>query len=330
MKSIDILFLSREDVIACAPSVKETREIIDGVFKAHAEKRVVMPTKMIMTAPAEFKGRWVAMPAFVETPGGAVGGIKWLSSYTDNIMKFNLPNIVALIALNDPATGFPLAVMDGTTITGIRTAAAVACGARYLAPKKVEKIAVIGTSVQGRTNLAGIVDVFPGRQVAAYDISAEVCTAFIADMTSELGIEIVNASSLPDAVRGSDIVITATRTKEPFFKGEWLEPGMLLVSIGSAPELMDDVPEHADKIVTDDWEGCKHMGSLMPFYENNQLTEVYADISQIAGGNKPGRETEDERIIYVPMGMGSEDIAVGWHVYTRALAMGRGSKFRLC
>jgi ornithine cyclodeaminase/alanine dehydrogenase-like protein (mu-crystallin family) len=72
------------------------------------------------------------------------------------------------------------------------------------------------------------------------------------------------------------------------------------------------------------------MGSLQPFYEKNLLSEVYADISEIAGGNRPGRENEDERIIYVPMGMGSEDIAVGQHVYTRALAMGRGSRFTLC
>ena len=82
-------------------------------------------------------------------------------------------------------------------------------------------------------------------------------------------------------------------------------------------------------IVTDDWEGCKHMGSLQPFYERNLLSEVYADISEIAGGGKPGRETEDERIVYVPMGMGSEDIAMGWHVYNRAMETGRGSRFSL-
>jgi len=330
MKSIDILFLSQQDVIASAPSVKETREIIEGVFQTHAEGRVVMPTKLIMNPPAKFKGRWIAMPAYIETPESDVGGIKWLSSYSENVTKLNLPNIVAFIALNDPATGFPLAIMDGTYITGLRTGAAVSAGARYLAPKEVRKIAIIGNSVQGKTNLVAIMEVFPHRHVVTYDIDEAVCTEFISEMAPKIGIEIEKAVSVYDAVKDSEIVINATRTKAPFFSGKWLEPGMLVISIGGTPELMTDVLEHADKIVTDDWEGCQHMGSLMPFYENNLLSEVYADICEIVAGQKPGRETEDEKIIYVPMGMGSEDLAVAHRVYKNAIAQRRGSKFTLC
>ncbi len=330
MGTVDILLLSQEDVIACSPSVKETREIIEDVFKSHAEGRVVMPTKLIMNPPPEFKGRWVAMPAYIETVFGNIGGIKWLSSYSENLARFNLPNVVAFIAINDPHTGFPLAIMDGTYITGLRTAAAVASGARYLALKNVNKIAIIGNSVQGRTNLTAITDVYPNTRVAAYDAIEKVTDAFISEMEPTIGMPIEKAGSIHEAVKGSDIVINATRVKEPFFSGKWLEPGMLVISIGSMPELMPDVIERADKIVADNWEGCKHLGSLKPFAENNLLSEIYAEIGEIVAGQKPGRESEEERIIYVPMGMGSEDMAVAHRVYRNALDRGQGEKFALC
>ena len=330
MEVVEILLLSQEDVIACSPSVNEAREIMEDVFKSHAEGRVVMPTKLIMNPPPEFKGRFVAMPAYIETAIGSVGGIKWLSSYSENVAKLNLPNIVAFIAINDPETGFPLAIMDGTYITGLRTAAAVAGGARYLAAKNVEKIAIIGNSVQGKTILTAITEVYPNARVAAYDTIEAVTDAFVSEMEPSIDAEIEKVGSSYEAVKGSDIVISATRAKEPFFSGEWLEPGMLVISIGSMPELMPDVFEHADKIVADDWEGCKHLGSLKPFAESNLNSEVYAEIGEIVAGRKPGRESLEEKIVYVPMGMGSEDVAVAHHVYRNALNRGRGEKFALC
>ncbi len=330
MGIVEILLLSQEDVIACSPSVKETREIIEDVFKSHAEGRVVMPTKSIMNPPPEFKGRWVAMPAYIETAFGNIGGIKWLSSYSENFAKLNLPNIIAFIAINDPETGFPLAIMDGTYITGLRTAAAVAAGARYLASKEVKKIAIIGNSVEGKTILTAITEVYPNTRVAAYDTIEAVTDAFISEMGPSIDSAIEKVGSSYEAVKGSDIVINATRAKEPFFSGKWLEPGMLVISIGSMPELMPDVFEHADKIVADDWEGCKHLGSLKPFVESNLISEVYAEIGEIVAGQKPGRESLEEKIVYVPMGMGSEDMAVAHRVYRNALDGGRGEKFALC
>jgi ornithine cyclodeaminase len=330
MATVDILLLSQEDVIACSPSVKETREIIEDVFRSHAEGRVAMPTKLIMNPPPEFKGRWVALPAYIETTVGNIGGIKWLSSYSDNFTRWNLPNIVAFIAINDPNTGFPLAIMDGTYITGLRTAAAVAAGALYLASKDVKQIAIIGNSVQGKTNLIAITEVYPNASIVAYDVIEAVTDAYISEMEPQIDRPIEKAGWFQDAVKDSDIVINATRTKEPFFSGKWLEPGMLVISIGSTPELMPDVIEHADKIIVDDWEGCKHLGSLQPFAEGNLISDVYAEIGEVVAGQKPGRESEEERIIYVPMGMGSEDMAVAHVVYKNALETGRGNKFTLC
>jgi ornithine cyclodeaminase/alanine dehydrogenase-like protein (mu-crystallin family) len=330
LATIDILFLSQADVIACAPSLEENREIIEDVFKSHAEGRVVMPTtRLALDSPSEFKGRWDAMPAYIETAFGSTGGIKWLSSYPHNLSNLNLPNVIALIVINDPATGFPLAIMDGTFITGLRTAAAVTVGARFLASKAVKKISIIGNSVQGKTNLAAITQIFPNARLAAYDVIEAVTDEFISVMQPSIGVPIEKSGSFREAVKGSDIVITATRAKNPFFKGKWLEPGMLVVSIGSMPELMPDVIEHVDKIIVDNWEGCKHLGSLRPFAEKKILSGVYAEIGEIVAGQKPGRESEEERILYVPMGMPSEDLAVAHWVYKKALEKGRGNKFAL-
>lgn len=330
MKNIDILFLSQEDVIACAPSVTETREIIEDVFRAHFEERVVMPSKILVKPPAKYKGHWNALPAFIETPDGDIGGIKWLSSYLENLPRFNIPAIVGIIVINDPTTGFPMAIMDGTYITGIRTGAAVANGVRRLARPDSKTVAIIGTSVHGRFQSAAIAEAFPIRRVIAYDMVEETADKFISEMSLRIRIQIEKAQSCYDAVQDADIVISATRTREPFFRGEWCKPGMLVASIGSMPELMLDVLDHADKIVVDEWEGCKHLGSLKPFADQGLLNQVYAEIGEIVAGHKPGRENEDEMIIYVPMGMGSEDVAIAHRIYKKALALERGVTLTLC
>ena len=330
MAKVDVLFLSEEDVVACAPSVEETRKIIEDVFKAHAGDQVVMPTKILLKPPEKYKGHWNAMPAFVQTSNGDIGGIKWLSSYLDNLERLKLPNIVAIIVINESATGFPLAIMDGTYITGLRTAAAVAAGAKYLARLDSSTVAIIGTSVQGRFQLAGICEAFNIKRVVAYDIVEETLGKYVFEMSPKVGIQIEKASSHSEAILNADIVINATRTKEPFFKGEWCRPGMLIVSIGSRPELMEDVVERADKIVVDHWEGCKHLGSLKPFAEEGIVKHVYAEIGQVVASQKPGRESDEEIIIYVPMGMGTEDMATAYKVYMNAVAAKRGMTLNLC
>lgn len=330
MANVDFRFLSEDDVIACAPSLREAREIIEDVFKAHADKRVVMPTKMILKPPAKYRGHWSAMPAYIESSDADIAGIKWLSSYLENLTELNLPNIVAAIILNDPTTGFPAALMDGTYITGLRTGAAVAAGARLLARENSDTVAIIGTSVQGRFQLAAITEAFQIRRALAYDIVEETLDRYISEMSPKVGLEIEKAGYHFEAVREADIVINATRTKEPFFRGEWCRPGMLLVAIGALPELLPDTLDRVDKIVVDEWEGCKHLGSLKPFAEEGILKEVYAEIGEVVAGYKPGRETADEMILYVPMGMGTEDMATANRVYRNAISLGRGSTITLC
>lgn len=330
MSNVDVLFLSKEDVVACAPTVQETRGIIESLFRAHVEGGVVMPTKSLVKPPAKYKGHWNGMPAYVQTPDGDVGGVKWLSSYLENMNKSGIPNIVAVIILNDPTTGFPLAIMDGTYLTGLRTGAAVAVGALRLARPESSAVAVIGNSVQARFQLMAITEAFPIRRVVAYDIREDVMDKYIEDMSPRIRMPIEKATSWWDAVQDADIVVNATRTIEPFFEGKWCKPGMLLVSIGSMPELKPDVLSRADKVVVDEWEGCKHLGSLKPFAESGVLTDVYAEIGEIVAGRKPGRETPDEMILYVPMGMGSEDMATAQRVYQNALRYGRGITLTLC
>lgn len=330
MSNVDVLFLSEEDVVACAPSVKDTRSIIEDLFCAHVKGGVVMPTKGLIKPPARYKGHWSVMPAYVETSDGHIGGIKWLSSYLGNMEERNIPNCIATIVLSDPETGFPIAIMDGTYITGLRTGAAVAAGALRLARPESSTVAIIGNSVQARFQLPAIVEAFPITRVLAFDIKEQVTEEYIADMSPKVGLLIEKASSWWDAVCDADIVINATRTSEPFFEGKWCKPGMLLVSIGSMPELKPDVLGRTSKIVVDEWEGCKHLGSLRPFFESGVLTDVYAEIGEIVAGQKPGRETADEMILYVPMGMGSEDMATAQRVYQNAVRSGFGAKLTLC
>lgn len=329
MDGIEVLFLSQEDVKSCSPGAEETRQIMESLFCAHAEGKVVMPTKSLVKPLSNYKGHWNAMPAYVETAEGHAGGIKWLSSYLGNIEDYKIPNLIALIILNDPKTGFPIAIMDGTYITGLRTAAAVSAGALRLARPESSTVAMIGNSVQSRFQLEAIIDAFPIQRVLAFDINTNVMRKYVRDMSQKIGQSIEMANSWESAVKDADIVINATRTKEPFFEGEWCKPGVLIVSIGSMPELKSNVLEHINKVVVDEWEGCKHLGSLKPFYDAGALKEVYAEIGDVMAGRKPGRESDEEIILYVPMGMGSEDIATAQIVYKNAKELGLGNNLIL-
>jgi len=327
----EIVVLSQEDVIKIIPSMKEIVETIEEVFRAHGENRAVLPSKTYLNLHEAYRGHFTALPAYIETSTISAAGIKWLSNFDNNIEKYNLPAIMATIALNDPITGRLKAIVDGTLLTGIRTGAATAAGAKYLARKDSDIVAIIGASFQGRYQLMALNEAFNINQVRVYDIIKGTCRKYVKEMTEKLKLDIREANSSKDAVKEADIIVTATRTPEPFFDKTWCEPGMLIVSIGSMPELRSNILQSLSKIVIDSIDGCKHLGSLSPFFSQGLLTEqnIYATIGEIVSNKKAGRETDTEIILYVPMGMGTEDVATAYKIYEIALDKDVGQRVHL-
>src|SRR5512135_3438507 len=198
-----VLYLSRADVERVNLPMKEIIDLLEKAFLEKGNGKVEMPPKPgIHTMPDAFIH---AMPAYI--PSLRSAGIKWVSGYPENF-KRGLPYISGLMIMNDVETGIPYAVMDCAWITAMRTGAATALSARYLARPESETVGILACGVQGRTNLEALTCLFNIRKVYAYDILPEVQEKYVLEMCEKLGVDIVGVKDPKRAVVESDIVVT--------------------------------------------------------------------------------------------------------------------------
>ncbi|MFQ5610584.1 MAG: ornithine cyclodeaminase family protein [Anaerolineae bacterium] len=330
---LEFLYLAQADVQAAGLSMALALKAVEETFKLHAQGKVNMPHKTVLDLGERERGRVNAMPAYV---GGDfdVCGIKWIAGFPQNPLKHNLPRGIGLLVLNDSWTGVPLAIMDATSISAMRTGAATGVGAKYLARPDSGIAALIGAGVQARTQLEALQATLPNLRLArAYDVRAETAQAFASEMSAQLGIDVQAVSTPQAAVEGADVIVTATVADEPIVKDAWVKPGSLFVHVGSYQEEEEAVVEHSDMLVVDDWQAVLHRETpiLARMFLAGQLQEadIHADLGQIILGQKPGRRSEAERIFYAPIGLGSEDVAVGYEIYRLAQEKGLGQRLRL-
>jgi ornithine cyclodeaminase/alanine dehydrogenase-like protein (mu-crystallin family) len=269
-------------------------------------------------------GRLAGNAAFVANPPSL--GIKWNAEVPANVGK-GLPNLTALVLLNDPDTGFPTAIIDGTWITAMRTGAVSAISAGHFAPRAVTELALIGCGVQMRTQLLGLMTVLNPDTIRVFDIRPEAADAFVAQMGQRTGRSIAIAPSAEAAVRGADVVVSATKFSirpEPTLHGAWLKPGALLMPIDVASVWEPSAYLAADKFITDRWDVLKSVGEAGHFPHG--MPGCYAELHEIVSGAKPGREHAHESIVVMNEGMPIEDTAVAQLALDRARAIGIGTK----
>jgi len=312
-------------------NMKDTISTVENVFKAHGEGKVVMPPKL--TLDLGESGNWPgynafmnAMPAYIGTVD--IAGLKWAGGFWEN-PKRGLSSIMAIIVLIDPKTGVPLVVMEGSYITALRTGAATAVGAKYLAKRNSSVVGMIGAGTQAEYNLEALNELFNIEEVRVSSRSKESALRYANKMHKKLGLNLKQMDTAREAVKGADIVVTATTSKQPILKQEWIQPGTFIAAIGSYQEVDDDVAKKADKIVVDNLEQVKHRGSLRIMFDKGILTadDTYAELGEIVAGKKRGRETDREVILLVPIGMGSEDVAVAYLAYKRAKEKKMGQEY---
>jgi ornithine cyclodeaminase/alanine dehydrogenase-like protein (mu-crystallin family) len=219
-------------------------------------------------------------------------------------------------------------MMDGTHITAMRTGAATAVGAKYLARPPLHSVSLIGAGVQSRFQLRALAKLFALEQVFVNDINRPAADRFANEMGAELGISIRVGEDMA-RLCGADLVIAATTAKEPVIRGKWLALGSLVVPLGSYREIDAETVQRADKIVVDSLEQATHRGSLAEFLAQHIIApaDIYAEIGQIVAGQKPGRTSNDEIIVYQPIGIGSTDVALAFRVYQRAQERKMGTPF---
>ena len=330
MTDVDVLLLSEKETEAVGLSWKEAIQAIEDLFRAHGEGRVAVPAKINVDTnlTGQFRAQGNAMPSFIEDLG--VYGIKWITFNFDNA-KVGLPGIWATIQINDPKTGMPAAILGGAWITAMRTGAVSAVACRHLARPNARKLAVIGAGTQGRFQLMAMKEVLKLSEVSVYDIRESSKAAYVKEMTEKSGIRVTPASSVEDAVKDADVVVTVTTADEPLVKARFLrERGTLLLSLGSYQEFDFPSIRRADKIVVDHLEQTLHRGNLARWVSKGMLAErdIHGTLGEIAAGKIKGRENEDENIFCVPIGMGCDDLALAYRVWQKARAGNRGTKIR--
>jgi ornithine cyclodeaminase/alanine dehydrogenase len=319
MAEMKILYLSRADVEATKLPMREIIGALEDMFREKGEGRAEMPPKPgIHPRPDAFIH---AMAAYI--PNIQSAGLKWVAGYPQNQAK-GLPYISGLLILNDPETGFPIAVMDCTWITAQRTGAATALAAKYLARKESRTVGIVACGVQGRSNLAALACLFKIDKVKAYDIHTEVARRFAAEVAGNLGLEIEPVANVADAVQKLDLVVTSgpiLKTPHATIPAGWLAEGSFASLVDFDSYWSGAALREADKLATDDKGQMTYYRSLGYFRET---PEPYADLGELAAGKRPGRESARERTMGINLGLALDDMATAILVYRRAKEMGVG------
>lgn len=313
MKKVDFIYLSQEQVLDLDIPMSKVIELVEKGLFEHGHKRVENPPKPgIHSKPDSFIH---AMPAYYEKLG--IGGLKWVSGYPSN-RPLGLPQIAGLMIVNDMETGMPLAVMDCRWITAVRTAAVSAITAKHCAKEGTESLGVVGCGVQGRMTLVAFKKVIPELdEVSVYDINPEAMNRYKADYEKELGVNISIARDVEEAVDGRDMILTATqRLPDPLVRDEWFKPGCLGFGLEASRVWYGDAILGADKFITDSWDQTVHFHEQGAFPDG--LPKLYAELCEIVAGLKPGRDSPDERILAINIGLALEDVIVADYVYRMA------------
>jgi ornithine cyclodeaminase/alanine dehydrogenase len=321
MPKHQLLYLSKADVEAVGVTMAEIVESLEVTFRAKGEGRTEMPPKPGIH-PGGGDSFLHAMPAYI--PDLKSAGIKWVAAFPDNPKK-GLPYITGLVIFNDADTGLPLAVMDGVWMTAMRTGAATALSAKYLARPESSVVGVLGCGVQGRSNVEALDVLFPLKEVRAYDVNAKSVEQYAADIRTQLDLKVISVATPREAVSGCDMVVTAgPMLKKPHatIRAGWLDEGAFASLVDFDSYWHPDAMVQADKFCTDDtpqFQMYREMGYFP------RIPELYADLGELVSGQKPGRQTTEERTMAANLGLALDDMTVAPLLYRRAVEKGIGT-----
>jgi ornithine cyclodeaminase/alanine dehydrogenase-like protein (mu-crystallin family) len=319
MTDLTLRYLSRADVESLAIPMEAVIEAVESALREKGEGTAEMPPK-----PGVHPRRDAfihAMPAYLSR--AAAAGLKWVSGFPQNLEN-GLPYISGLFVLNDVETGFPLSVMDCTWITGMRTGAASAVAARYLARADSSTVGIVACGLQGRTNLEALSCLFPLQRVHAFDIRPAAARAFSDEMSRKLELEVVPVETVEESVRGMDLIVTSgpiLKDPVPTIPAGWMEPGSFACPLDFDSYWTGEALGQVDKLATDDKGQLSYYRGVGYF---KSTPEPYADLGDIVTGAAPGRESPEERTLSLNLGLAIEDVATARLIYTRAMSEGVG------
>jgi alanine dehydrogenase len=312
-------------------TLDECIDAVERAFRMYGEGKTAPPAVLSVHVP---EGSFHVKAGTLDF-GGSYFAAKVNGNFPGNGARFGLPTIQGVIVLCDAEKGTPLAVMDSRDITSLRTAAATAVAAKYLARGDSRTVTICGCGIQGRVQLAALSRVCRLETLLAYDKDHETALQFVEELEDlkdgkrDVKISATAVTDLAAAVRQSDICVTCTPSQQPILGAGDVRAGTFVAAVGADnPHKQELHPAlmAKSKIVCDILEQCAAMGDLRHALEAGMVSrsDVHAELGEIVAGKKPGRASEEEITIFDSTGIALEDVAAAAVVYEKAQRLGAG------
>jgi alanine dehydrogenase len=307
---------------------------VEAGFRAYAEARARMPAKVYLDLP-EYQGDFRAMPALLaaDPRQGAAGGpsrpayagVKWVNAHPQNRARFGLPTVMGVYVLSDPESALPLAIMDATLLTALRTGAAAGVATKYLANLPLSRVGFVGAGVQARMFRDAL------RTLGAFDLLAADRDPVAAEQfAAESGGRAVSV----EEAAGCPVVCVATPSSRPVIERAWVQPGTHFNAMGADgpgkqeldPQILRDA-----RIIVDEPEQSLHGGELNVPVTQGLLSaaDIAATLGEVIVGTLPGRRAAGEITVFDSTGLAIQDVALAAALFERARERGVGRPIEL-
>ncbi|MBN1285001.1 MAG: cyclodeaminase [Anaerolineae bacterium] len=324
--------LTEADLRRCVQMDRAAIEAVAEGFTALAEGRATVPPVVRVDIPAHY-GEVDIKTAYIE--GLDSFAVKVASGFFENY-KLGLPSGSGLMLLWSARTGVPEAVLlDNGYLTHIRTGAAGALAAKYLAREQIETAGVMGAGDQARYQMIALRQVRDFKRILVFNRTEARLEQYIADMTRLLGVEVVPAKSAEEVVRRSDVVVTATPSTEPYLRAAWLHPGLHITAMGADGEHKQELS--AEVLVRADICACDLKSQVFEIGEHQHALaagvisrdDPVVELGELTGGQKVGRTGDAQITVCDLTGVGVQDTAIALFAYRRAGEMGLGMRIEV-
>lgn len=329
--TIDLHYLNHADVQALALTDAEIVAAVEQGLDAQGRGQATIEPRMHLVPEKDVPGHFNVLRGYIRPL--RLAGVKVVGDFYRNY-EHGLPSELAMLNLFDPTTGAPVAIIDASDITDMRTGAVTAIGAKHLARKGSKVLGHVGARGTSYWNVRLLHAIFGFDEIRVHSRRPESRDAFAARLRDDLGANVVATEDWERCVRDADIVVEASRLEkpQPLLKTEWISRGACVIPYGTHSAVELSLTDVMDKFVMDDWgqAGAGPFGALRAHVDSGRLSEanLHAELGQIVAGLKPGRERDDETILFWHRGLSLSDIALGAFMLEKAKRLGLGQTLR--
>ena len=332
MQPGELIFLGEGDVRALALTDAEILAAVEYGLRAQGSGAARLEPRVHLEPDSAARGHFNILRGYLAP--AALAGVKVIGDYLDNYRR-GLPSELGLLTLFDAHTGQPVAIVGAAALTEMRTGALTALGARHLARRGACVLGHIGARGTAYWNVRLLDSLFDFAEIRVHSRRPESRTAFARRLEAELGKPVRATDTWEECLRGADVMVEASRLErpEPHLLTAWVDAGCLVIPYGTMSAVELSLTDVMDKVVVDDWGQCRsgRFGALRAHVDAGQLTQesLYGELCQIVVGDRAGRESDEERILFWHRGLSLSDIALGLALVDKAGRTGVGTTLQL-